>query len=404
MPYRLTLCFSEFSGSIHARPEPVKDELVVRQAHHERSLYSRLVHGTLECHHDSPCCVVARPPDRATGDAPAAPDHRVRCASRRCRAQGVRGGRALGRAGHKVKFVAMTNGDVGHFETAGGPLARRRKAEVEECAQHPRDRDRGARHPRRRADADAREPRDDHPADSRVAGRRRASATGRTTITPTIATPASWRTTAFLVVAPFFRPTRRRGSQSRCSSTPRTTSSKPYPFNADVVVSIDETAERKWSCVAAMPSQFADRDSWQGRTRPNVPQGDRERQTYLLDLVKTAERDGCGASIATVWSRSTARSAGEKVKYGRSVRALSVPAGSRPPRSSRSCFRRSIEIATYAIHTSCVDCGHPSRRNLESADRRARARWLTYGSWRSIPVTSTRRSCRKRCMQASRTA
>src|SRR6186997_3033441 len=37
-------------------------------------------------------------------------------------------------AGHKVKFVAMTNGDVGHFEQAGGPLAKRRKAEVAECA------------------------------------------------------------------------------------------------------------------------------------------------------------------------------------------------------------------------------------------------------------------------------
>src|SRR5687768_11046753 len=37
-------------------------------------------------------------------------------------------------AGHKVKFVSMTNGDVGHFESAGGPLAKRRKAEVKECA------------------------------------------------------------------------------------------------------------------------------------------------------------------------------------------------------------------------------------------------------------------------------
>ena len=36
--------------------------------------------------------------------------------------------------GYKVKFVAMTNGDVGHFEMAGGPLAKRRKAEVAECA------------------------------------------------------------------------------------------------------------------------------------------------------------------------------------------------------------------------------------------------------------------------------
>src|SRR5262249_35359508 len=35
--------------------------------------------------------------------------------------------------GHKVKLVAMTNGDVGHFAMAGGPLAKRRKSEVAEC-------------------------------------------------------------------------------------------------------------------------------------------------------------------------------------------------------------------------------------------------------------------------------
>ena len=38
-------------------------------------------------------------------------------------------------AGHKVKFVATTNGDVGHFATAGGPLALRRTAEVKRCAE-----------------------------------------------------------------------------------------------------------------------------------------------------------------------------------------------------------------------------------------------------------------------------
>src|SRR4030095_14750019 len=36
--------------------------------------------------------------------------------------------------GHKVKFVAMTNGDIGHFKMAGAPLAKRRTAEVRECA------------------------------------------------------------------------------------------------------------------------------------------------------------------------------------------------------------------------------------------------------------------------------
>jgi LmbE family N-acetylglucosaminyl deacetylase len=33
--------------------------------------------------------------------------------------------------GHHVKFVSVTNGDIGHWREAGGPLARRRKAEVQ---------------------------------------------------------------------------------------------------------------------------------------------------------------------------------------------------------------------------------------------------------------------------------
>jgi len=35
--------------------------------------------------------------------------------------------------GHKVKFVSVTNGDIGHWREAGGPLARRRKAETEQA-------------------------------------------------------------------------------------------------------------------------------------------------------------------------------------------------------------------------------------------------------------------------------
>ncbi|HEV8541599.1 MAG TPA: PIG-L family deacetylase, partial [Verrucomicrobiae bacterium] len=36
--------------------------------------------------------------------------------------------------GHKVKFVSVTNGDIGHWRDAGGPLAQRRKEEVEKAA------------------------------------------------------------------------------------------------------------------------------------------------------------------------------------------------------------------------------------------------------------------------------
>jgi LmbE family N-acetylglucosaminyl deacetylase len=38
------------------------------------------------------------------------------------------------KAGHHVKLVSSTNGDVGHWQIAGGPLAARRKAEVLEVA------------------------------------------------------------------------------------------------------------------------------------------------------------------------------------------------------------------------------------------------------------------------------
>src|SRR5881392_3087367 len=37
--------------------------------------------------------------------------------------------------GHKVKFVSVTNGDIGHHEMAGATLAKRRTAEVKRCAE-----------------------------------------------------------------------------------------------------------------------------------------------------------------------------------------------------------------------------------------------------------------------------
>ena len=37
--------------------------------------------------------------------------------------------------GHRVKFVSVTNGDIGHAEMAGGPLAKRRTAEVKRAAE-----------------------------------------------------------------------------------------------------------------------------------------------------------------------------------------------------------------------------------------------------------------------------
>jgi len=189
-------------------------------------------------------------------------------------------------AGHKVKFVAMTNGDVGHFESSGKPLAQRRKAEVEECARilgietEVMDVHDGELTPSlenrklmgrliRQWQADivmGHRPNDYHP-DHRYTG-------------------VLMDDTAVVVVAPFFLPETRPTPRNPVYMYYSDGFQDPKPFTPTVVVGIDETAEKKWQCVSAMPSQFGDKDSWQGRTLPNVPAGDRERAAYLLDIVK----------------------------------------------------------------------------------------------------------------------
>ena len=92
--------------------------------------------------------------------------------------------------------------------------------------------------------------------------------------------------TAVAVAAPFFVP-----------DTPATRGNPVYMYYSDnfkdpitfdptIVVSIDDVAEKKWKCIAAMPSQFADKDSWQGRYLPGVPQDDAGRAAFILDTMK----------------------------------------------------------------------------------------------------------------------
>jgi LmbE family N-acetylglucosaminyl deacetylase len=189
-------------------------------------------------------------------------------------------------AGAKVKFVAMTNGDVGHFATAGGPLARRRKAEVAECARilgidsHVVDIHDGELVPSlenrkimsrliREWQADivmGHRPYDYHP-DHRYTG-------------------VLMDDSAVVVVAPFFVPDTPPTPRNPVFMYYSDGFQDPKPFTASIVVGIDEVADKKWQCVSAMPSQFADEDSWQGRTIANVPKGDKERAAYLLDIVK----------------------------------------------------------------------------------------------------------------------
>jgi len=188
--------------------------------------------------------------------------------------------------GHAVKFVAMTNGDIGHFQMAGGPLAQRREAEVEECARllgietevldiHDgelmptlENRKKVARLIREwQADIVlSHRPYDYHP-DHRYTGQLVQDA-------------------AVVVVAPFFVPDTPPTKKNPVFMFYSDGFQKPYPFEPTLVIGIDEVVNQKWDCVSAMPSQFGDEHSWQASTRPDVPSDEAERKAYLLDLVK----------------------------------------------------------------------------------------------------------------------
>lgn len=158
--------------------------------------------------------------------------------------------------GHHVKFVSLTNGDIGHWAMAGGPLAQRRAVEVKKCAKilgienevldiHDGELlpDLDTRRKITRLIRDwkadivmSHRPNDYHP-DHRNVGLVVEDA-------------------AYMVTVPFF-----------CPDTPYLTKNplflfyqdgfqRPYPFQPDIVVSIDDVIEKKLACTDALESQF----------------------------------------------------------------------------------------------------------------------------------------------------
>jgi N-acetylglucosamine malate deacetylase 1 len=188
--------------------------------------------------------------------------------------------------GHKVKLVALTNGDVGHFSQAGGPLAQRRKAEVEAC--HAKlgvetdvlDIHDGELMPDletrkkvanliREWQADivlSHRPWDYHP-DHRAVGKLAEDA-------------------AVVVAAPYFAPYTPPTRGNPIFLFYSDNFKKPYPFDPILAVGFDEVAQKKWDCISALPSQFGDADSWQARYGRNVPTDEAGRKAYLIDIVK----------------------------------------------------------------------------------------------------------------------
>jgi LmbE family N-acetylglucosaminyl deacetylase len=193
--------------------------------------------------------------------------------------------------GAKVKLVALTNGDVGHFSQAGGPLAQRRKAEVEACHKaigvdtDVLDIHDGELMPDletrkkvanliREWQADivlSHRPWDYHP-DHRAVGKLAEDA-------------------AVVVAAPYFAPYTPPTRGNPIFLFYSDNFKKPYPFDPILAVGFDEVAQKKWDCISSLPSQFGDADSWQARYGRNVPTDDAARKAYLIEGVKQRSAD-----------------------------------------------------------------------------------------------------------------
>jgi|SRR5262245_23842707 len=181
--------------------------------------------------------------------------------------------------GHKVKFVSVTNGDIGHWRESGPALARRRKAEVEAAAKtlgievEVLDIHDGELEPTlanrkiitrliREWNADvvmSHRPNDYHP-DHRYTGVLVQDAAYMVTVPKLLPeVPVLKKNPVFMYYSDRFQ--------------------KPNPFKADVVVSIDGTMNKKLAALERMDSQFYEGGANGGpELMPEDPKGQAKRR------------------------------------------------------------------------------------------------------------------------------
>jgi LmbE family N-acetylglucosaminyl deacetylase len=158
--------------------------------------------------------------------------------------------------GHHVKLVSVTNGDIGHWQMAGGPLAQRRTAESAEVAKRlgvtsqVLDIHDGELLPTlenrkiitrliREWKADiviSHRPWDYHP-DHRYVG-------------------VLVQDAAFMVQVPFFCPDTPALDKNPVFLYSSDRFQKPYPFDPDIAVAIDDVFEKKVRALSALESQI----------------------------------------------------------------------------------------------------------------------------------------------------
>lgn len=188
--------------------------------------------------------------------------------------------------GHVVKFVSVTNGDAGHHEIGGGPLAKRRNAEAQAAAEiigidyELLDNHDGELMPTlenrykiirsiREFRADlimTHRPNDYHP-DHRYTSMLVQDAAYMVTV-PNICALTSHleKNPVIVYLSDNFR--------------------KPYPFTPDVVVGIDAVVDKKIDMLHCHVSQFYEWLPYNSGTLHLVPNSPNERHKWLADRLR----------------------------------------------------------------------------------------------------------------------
>lgn len=158
--------------------------------------------------------------------------------------------------GHRVKLVSVTNGDIGHWREAGGPLARRRRAEVERA-----DRILGA----------TTEVLDIHDGElmPTLENRRIITRLIRQWNADVVISPRPndyhpdhrylsilVQDSAYMVTVPFFCPDTPALRKNPVYLYNGDRFQKPTPFQPDIAIAIDSVVDKKLDALAVMESQF----------------------------------------------------------------------------------------------------------------------------------------------------
>lgn len=183
--------------------------------------------------------------------------------------------------GHKVKFVSVTNGDIGHHVISGGPLARRRTAEVEECA---------------KLLGIETEVLDNHDGElmPTLENRKKIARLIREWQADIVLAPRSndyhpdhrytailVQDAAFMVTVPNFTPNTPRVEKNPVFMYFQDGFQKPYPFEPTIVIGIDADAQPKWECMAELKSQFSEWNAWLDGYDHEVPSDEAGRRAYI---------------------------------------------------------------------------------------------------------------------------